>query len=800
MNSNVYVRWLEETGMEHLSQVGGKNASLGAMLQELKQEGILVPDGFATTAAAYWEVITSNGLDKVFAELLEELHQGKKTLPEVGKRIRNRILQFTWPEDIAADITKAYSQLCQRYQTEAVDVAVRSSATAEDLPDASFAGQQETFLNVTGTNQILEAIRKCFASLFTDRAISYRQEKGFDHLKVALSAGVQKMVRSDLAGSGVMFSIDTESGFPHTVIINAAWGLGENVVQGTVTPDEYRVFKPLLQDSRYTPIVEKNVGAKERKLVYVLGGTRSTKNVLTSAEEKLSYVLSDEEILQLARWAQIIEKHYQQPMDIEWAKDGNTDKIFIVQARPETVQSRRESTALQHYTLKQKGEPIVRGLSIGDAIASGQVCRIKSAAEIEKFQSGSILVTEMTDPDWVPIMKKAVGIVTDHGGRTCHAAIVSRELGIPAIVGTGNGAQLLQDNEEITISCAEGEEGVIYRGLLDYEVHEISLDEIPKTTTQIMMNIASPTAAYRWWRLPCHGIGLARMEFIINNEIKIHPMALLKFKENQDRQTRAQIETLTFRYADKAEYFVTTLAMGIAKIAASQYPYPVIVRMSDFKTNEYANLIGGQAFEPHEHNPMIGFRGASRYYSEQYKEGFALECQAIQRVRDKIGLNNVSIMIPFCRTLAEADKVLEIMAAQGLARGEQGLEVYMMCEIPSNIILAEEFAQRFDGFSIGSNDLAQLILGIDRDSGLLGHLFDEQDEAVKRSIQILLGTIKSKAPHCKVGICGQAPSDYPEFAAFLVQEGIDSISLNPDSVLQVMRRVAQAETEMTEPK
>ena len=793
---DIYILWLEETGMEDIGRVGGKNAALGAMISELKDQGVQVPDGFATTAEVFWQVIKANGLDRAIKDILEDLDKGVKTLSEVGRAIRNHILQFTWPEDIATAITEAYRQLGQRYHLEAVDVAVRSSATAEDLPDASFAGQQETFLNVSGENQLLEAIRKCFASLFTDRAISYRQEKGFDHLQVALSAGVQKMVRSDLAGSGVMFSIDTETGFPDTVIMNAAWGLGENVVQGTVTPDEYRVFKPLLQDERYKPIVEKNVGAKERKLVYAHGGTQSTKNVLTTVEEKQSFVLTDEEILQLAKWAKAIERHYGQAMDMEWAKDGQSGEIFIVQARPETVQSRRGAANLQHYTLKERGEPVISGLSIGDAIAAGKVCRIKSAADIEGFESGSILVTEMTDPDWVPIMKKAVGIVTDHGGRTCHAAIVSRELGIPAIVGTGTGTRSLGDGDQVTMSCAEGEEGVVYRGILDYEVSEVSLDEIPETSTQIMMNIASPTAAYRWWRLPCHGIGLARMEFIINNVIKIHPMALLRFDELQDRQARANIEILTHRYKDKGEYFVDHLAMGIAKIAASQYPYPVIVRMSDFKTNEYANLIGGQAFEPHENNPMIGFRGASRYYSDEYREGFALECRAIKRVREEIGLTNVVVMIPFCRTLAEADKVLEVMADNGLTRGENDLQIYVMCEIPSNIVLAAEFAQRFDGFSIGSNDLTQLILGVDRDSGQLRHLFNEQDEAVKRSISTLLQTLKAKAPECKVGICGQAPSDYPEFAAFLVQEGINSISLNPDSVLQVMRKVAEMEQEM----
>jgi len=792
-NASKYVRWLDELDMEALQEVGGKNAALGAMIQELKSEGIRVPDGFATTAEAYWEVITKNDLDREFTDLLHKLKKGEKKLAEVGRSIRNKILQAEWPEAIEQAVREAYRDLCTQFNTEAVDVAVRSSATAEDLPDASFAGQQETFLNVSGENQLLESIRKCFASLFTDRAISYRQEKGFDHLKVALSAGVQKMVRSDLAGSGVMFSIDTETGFPETVIINAAWGLGENVVQGTVTPDEYRVFKPLLDDESLVPIVEKNLGAKERKMVYAEGGTKSTKNVVTSAEEKGRFVLSDQEILQLARWGRIIEEHYQRPMDMEWAKDGRSGEIYLVQARPETVQSLREASTLKHYTLKGSGEQILSGLSIGDAIAAGRVCRIKSASEIESFEDGSILVTEMTDPDWVPIMKKAAGIITDHGGRTCHAAIVSRELGIPAIVGTGNGTELLQDGQEVTMSCAEGEEGAVYRGILDYEVSEVSLEDIPETETRIMMNIGSPTAAYRWWRLPCQGIGLARMEFIINNIIKIHPLALVYFDSLRDKEARKQIEILTYRFEDKSEYFVEHLSRGIAKIAASQHPEPVIVRLSDFKSNEYANLIGGAQFEPNEHNPMIGFRGASRYYSEAYRDGFALECRAIKRVRDEMGLKNVILMIPFCRTLKEADKVFETMEEFGLKQGENGLEVYVMCEIPSNVILAEEFAKRFDGFSIGSNDLTQLVLGVDRDSSELGHLFDERNEAVKRFIADLLRRVKASAPACKVGICGQAPSDYPEFAAFLVEQGIDSISLNPDSVLSVKRVVAEAE-------
>jgi len=645
---------------------------------------------------------------------------------------------------------------------------------------------------VTGYEELLEACRKCYASLFTDRAISYRQAQGFDHLKVALSVGVQKMVRSDKASAGVMFSLDTETGFPDVVVINAAWGLGENVVQGSVTPDEYRVFKPLLEDANLKPIIEKKQGAKEKKMIYAQGGSETTQNIDTSSQERNSFVLNDAEILQLGQWASAIESHYQKPMDMEWAKDGDTGDLFIVQARPETVQSQKEAGSLKTYSLKDKGKEILGGLSIGDAIAAGKVCRIKSAEEIDQFEEDSILVTGMTDPDWVPIMKKAAGIVTDHGGRTCHAAIVSRELGIPAIVGTGDATSTLEDSQEITISCAEGDRGLIYQGILEYEESELNLDEIPKTQTQIMMNIASPDAAFRWWRLPCEGIGLARMEFIINNVIKIHPMALIHLDELEDEDARQQIQKLTQGYEDKTEYFIDNLARGIAKIAAAQYPNPVIVRMSDFKTNEYADLIGGQQFEPEEANPMLGFRGASRYYSDRYREGFALECRALKRVREEIGFNNVIIMIPFCRTLDEADKVLHVLAENGLKRGENGLEVYVMCEIPSNVELAEEFSERFDGFSIGSNDLTQLMLGVDRDSGDLSHLFDERNLALKKTIRRLIQT----AHQCdrKVGICGQAPSDHPEFAAFLVEAGIDSISLNPDSVSQVKHQVAKQES------
>ncbi|MCG2773884.1 MAG: phosphoenolpyruvate synthase [Desulfobacterales bacterium] len=786
-----YVRWFETLNNTDVPLVGGKNASLGEMVRTLKDRGIPVPHGFATTAAAYWEFLKVNNMSGKIEALLKDWRQGAKSLEETGKAIRRLFLRAQFPQEITAAISIAYHELGRRYNVNDVDVAVRSSATAEDLPDASFAGQQESFLNVTGDHELIEACRRCYASLFTDRAMVYRQEKGFDHLRVALSIGVQKMVRSDKAGSGVMFTIDTETGFRDVAVINAAWGLGENVVQGTVNPDEYMVFKPLLANPGFIPIIEKNLGAKEKKLVYAVGGTKTTKNLDTARDERNTFVLSDAEILTLARWAVTIEQHYGKAMDIEWAKDGDSGRLFIVQARPETVQSRREAGSLKTYELQQEGKRLLTGLAIGEAIAAGRVCRIKSAADIARFKANAILVTEMTDPDWVPIMKRARGIVTDHGGRTCHAAIVSRELGIPAIVGTGKATEILKNGQEITISGAEGDQGYVYEGLLKFRETEVNLSNLPETRTRIMMNIASPAAAFRWWRLPVKGIGLARMEFIINSIIKIHPLALLHFDQVTDPGTRREILALTEGYEDKVEYFVDNLARGIAKIAASQYPEPVIVRMSDFKTNEYANLVGGQQFEFQENNPMLGFRGASRYYSDRYRKGFALECRAVKRVREEMGLANVIVMIPFCRTLQEADRVLQVLADNGLKRGEAGLLVYVMVEIPSNVILAEKFAERFDGFSIGSNDLTQLVLGVDRDSSELSELFDERDEAVTRMIRSLITSAHLSGR--KVGICGQAPSDYPDFAEFLVSCGIDSISLNPDSVIKVIRHVAEAE-------
>jgi len=796
MKSNTFIRWFEDLTSEDVNEVGGKNASLGEMIQSLKEENVRVPDGFATTAEAYWKFLQKGDLKDEIRDLLNDLEADKRPLSEVGPAIRKLFLRTEFPEAVDQSIRQAYRDLSQRYDRDELDVAVRSSATAEDLPEASFAGQQETFLNIQGEEDLLDACRRCYASLFTNRAISYREEKGFNHMQVALSIGVQRMVRSDKGSAGVMFSIDTETGFPDVAIINAAWGLGETVVQGSVTPDQYIVFKPLLKQddgswSDLQPIIQKKRGTKEKKMVYASEGSESTETVATSGKERNRFVLSDEDILQLGRWATTIEAHYGKPMDMEWAKDGETDKLFIVQARPETVQSQKAASTLKTYKLKEKSETVLTGLSIGDAIAAGKVSRILSADDIDQVQDDTILVTEMTDPDWVPIMKRVAGIVTDQGGRTCHAAIVSRELGIPAIVGTGDATHILENDQEVTISCAEGDEGYIYQGMLEYEAAEVDLSDVPDTRTQIMMNIASPAAAFRWWQLPAQGIGLARMEFIINNIIKIHPMALIHYDDLADREAWKRIRDLTQGYPDKKQYFVENLAQGIGRIAASQYPNQVIVRMSDFKTNEYADLIGGEAFEPTESNPMLGFRGAARYTSDRYRQGFDLECQAIKRVREVLGFDNVVVMIPFCRTVEEADGVIEVMAENGLKRGENGLEIYVMGEIPANVELADLFAERFDGFSIGSNDLTQLVLGVDRDSSELSHLFDERNPAVKRMIERLIKTAHEKGR--KVGICGQAPSDYPEFAEFLVNAGIDTISLNPDSVIQVKRYIADHE-------
>jgi len=789
-DSSEFVLWLEDLSNDDVARVGGKNASLGEMIRVLSEQGVRVPGGFATTAHAYRTYLEANDLRGLLEEQLAALERGDRPLSEVGQTIREAIAGGEFPPGMERAIVDAYGSLSARYDRSDVDVAVRSSATAEDLPTASFAGQQETFLNVRGTDELREAVRGCLASLFTDRAIFYRQQKGFEHMQVALSVGVQKMVRSDRACAGVLFTLEPESGFRDVVVIDGAWGLGEVVVQGTVSPDEFMVYKPLLDRAGACPIVKRERGQKAEKLIYGEDG-RGTKSVETSPEERAAYVLTDAEILQLARWGRIIEDHYDRPMDIEWARDGESGELFIVQARPETVQSQQSEEVFETYEMKGSGERLLEGLSVGNAIATGEACPIGDAGEIDRFREGSVLVTRMTQPDWVPIMKKARAIVTAEGGRTCHAAIVSRELGIPAVVGAEGALEVLEDGRAITISCAEGDRGYVYEGRLEYEVVEHDLSDIPDTETDVMINMASPESALRWWKLPVDGIGLARMEFIINDTIKVHPMALIHGDRVEDPEVLRRIEELTRGYDSPPDFFVDQLSTGIARIAASQYPRPVLVRMSDFKSNEYASLLGGETFESVEENPMLGFRGAARYTSERYREGFALECRAIRRVREEIGLDNVIVMIPFCRTLTEADRVLAIMEEQGLRRGEEGLKVFVMAELPANVVLAGEFADRFDGFSIGSNDLTQLVLGVDRDSSDLAYLFDERDPAVQAMIGSLLETAHGKGSY--VGICGQGPSDHPEFAEFLVRRGIDSISLNPDSVVEVKKRIAELE-------
>ena len=789
------IAWLEEVSVSDVALVGGKNASLGEMVRELKDKGIRVPDGFATTASAYRTFLDENDLTDKIKSHLEDFRNKTKSLQETGKTVRHLILNANFPADLEDMIKDSYRELSRRYDSKEISVAVRSSATAEDLPEASFAGQQESFLNITGETSLLDACKRCYASLFTNRAINYRKDKGFDDMDIALSIGIQKMVRSDRASSGVIFTIDPETGFRNVIVINSAWGLGESVVQGQVNPDEFIIFKPLLDKDKFTPIISRSLGEKLQKIIYALDKANPTRTVATSREEQNMYSLDDHEVIQLSRWAVTIENHYGKPMDIEWAKDGDTGELFIVQARPETVQSQKTANSLKTYHLKERGNVLVMGLSIGQSVASGKAQLIKSTSEIDRFKDGNILVTGMTDPDWEPIMKRAAGIVTDHGGRTSHAAIVSRELGIPAVVGTRKATAILKDEQQITISCVNGDEGSVYEGIVAYETEDINLENVPETNTDVMMNIASPAGAFRWWQLPAKGIGLARIEFIINNVIKIHPMALLRLDQLKDGDARRKIEELTAAYDDKGQYFIDHLAQGIGIIAASQYPNPVIVRLSDFKTNEYANLIGGRDFEPEEANPMLGFRGASRYYSEHYRDGFALECRAIKLVRETMGLSNVVVMVPFCRTPEEAQQVLEVMSRNGLERGKNGLEVYVMAEVPTNIILAKEFSEFFDGFSIGSNDLTQLTLGVDRDSENLAYLFDEQNKAVKRSIANLIESAHNA--NRKVGLCGQAPSDHPEFAGFLVEAGIDSISVNPDSVLPVLKKIAETEQRLS---
>ncbi len=791
-----FIKWYEDISIDDVTWVGGKNASLGEMVRELTQSGVRVPDGFAITAEAYRHVLRESGLEDQIKKALTGLDtRNVADLRTRGSLIRSLILGASLPSDLEQEIMDAYDALKGR-QLHPADVAVRSSATAEDLPDASFAGQQETYLNVQGHLELMNSCLRCFASLFTDRAISYRVDKGFDHFKIALSIGVQLMVRSDLAASGVIFTLDTETGFRDAVLINASYGLGENVVQGSVNPDEYYVFKPTLFTG-HRPILQKIVGSKEFKLVYDVGGGKMVKNIPVPPGDRARFAITDDEIVQLARWACLIEDHYSAkrgrptPMDIEWAKDGRTGEMFIVQARPETVQSRRTVETMETYKLKQHGRVLVSGRGVGEKIASGPVRVIQSAQFIGEFKEGEILVTDKTDPDWEPIMKKAGAIVTNRGGRTCHAAIVSRELGVPAIVGTEHGTELLKDGQMVTVSCAEGDTGFVYEGRLQFEVHRATLEGLERPRTKVMMNVGNPEEAFSLSFIPNDGVGLAREEFIITNYIKVHPLALLDYERMTDAGVKAQIDQLTAGYADKPQFFVDKLAQGVAMIAAAFFPKDVILRLSDFKSNEYANLIGGRAYEPTEENPMIGFRGASRYYNPRYQAGFALECRAVRLVREEMGLTNLKLMVPFCRTVEEGRRVQAEMEKHGLRRGINGLELYVMCEIPSNVILAEEFAELFDGFSIGSNDLTQLVLGVDRDSEIVAPIFDERNAAVKKMIAQVIAVCRARKR--KIGICGQAPSDYPDFAQFLVAEGIDSISLNPDTVLKTTAAILEKE-------
>jgi len=809
-HDKAFILWFDEISIGDVALVGGKNASLGEMYQKLTSKGVAVPNGFAITSYAYRHLIKTAGIENDVLDAMAGLDtHDMKNLQERGEKVRGIIKNAEFPDDLRHAIIEAYKKMEEEYASN-VDVAVRSSATAEDLPDASFAGQQETFLNIRGTDALIENCRKCFASLFTNRAISYRHDKGFGQFDVYLSIAVQKMIRSDAASSGVIFSIDTESGFEDAVFITGSWGLGENVVLGVVNPDEYYVFKPTLKEGK-RPIVSKRVGSKELKMIYNSdpNDVKTVKNIDTTPEERGSYILSDDEIIQLAKWTCIIEDHYQKPMDIEWAKDGDgvnigTGGLYIVQARPETVHSQSSSKrVLETYVLKEKGKVIASGQAVGSMIGQGAAHIIEDSAHIHEFKKGEVLVTDMTDPDWEPIMKIASAIVANRGGRTCHAAIISRELGIPCIVGTVDGSEVIKNGSEVTVSCAEGETGNIYEGRLKFVIDRLDLDTLPPTKTAIMMNVGIPERAFTECQIPNAGVGLAREEFIINSHIGIHPLALyyfddLKAKAKSDEKIAEivkEIEALTTAYPDdKKQFFIDKLAEGVGRIGAGFYPKDVIVRLSDFKSNEYANLVGGTLYEPHESNPMIGWRGASRYYDEKYKPAFELECKALLKARNDMGLTNIKLMVPFCRTPEEGRKVIEVLKEFGLVQGENELEVYVMCEIPSNVISADAFSDVFDGFSIGSNDLTQLTLGLDRDSDLVAHIFDERNQAVKDMVRMVIDVAKRRGK--KIGICGQAPSDFPEFATFLVECGIDSMSLIPDTVIKTRLAVAEKEKEM----
>ncbi len=771
--------WFHDLGVDMLEQVGGKNASLGEMISNLSQLGISVPGGFATTAAAFQNYLDDAGLTRKIKDRLAGLDvEDIDALKATGAQIRGWIMQSPLPDVLEKSIINSYRELQQEHG-ENCAVAVRSSATAEDPPDASFAGQQETYLNVRGEAQVVEKTREVFASLYNDRAISYRVHQGFAHDEVAISAGIQLMARSDIGAAGVLFTLDTESGFRDVVFITASWGLGESVVQGAVNPDEFYVFKPGLASGKES-ILRRNRGSKATKMIYSTGQGGGVQTVAVSEQDQQRFCLLDSEVEELSRQALVIENHYQRPMDIEWAKDGGTGKLYILQARPETVQSRSQQV-VERYELNQEGTVIVEGRSIGNRIGNGNARVIDSLAEMHEVQPGDVLVTDMTDPDWEPIMKRASAIVTNRGGRTCHAAIIARELGIPAVVGCGDATTKLAADSPVTVSCAEGDTGYVYSGLLDFSIHEDTLDSLPEIPLKIMMNVANPDRAFDFSCIPNEGVGLARLEFIINRMIGIHPKALLNY-EDQDDEIRAQIDAKTGGYAGPVEYYVDRLAEGISTIAAAFFPKPVIVRLSDFKSNEYANLIGGARYEPHEENPMLGFRGASRYVSEDFKDCFELECRTLRKVRDDMGLDNVWAMIPFVRTVDEGRQVINVMRGFGLERGKNGLKLIMMCELPSNALLADEFLDLFDGFSIGSNDLTQLTLGLDRDSGLIAHLFDERDPAIKKLLEMAIQACRRRGKY--IGICGQGPSDYPDLAKWLMEQGIESISLNPDSVVE----------------
>lgn len=797
-----FIRWFGELGIGDVGLVGGKNASLGEMFRELTPKGIRVPNGFAVTAEAYRDFLRFGGLDQQIREILQGLDtRDLAGLAERGRQVREAILATPFSDELSQEIVHAYGVLCREYGAD-TDTAVRSSATAEDLPSASFAGQQESFLNIRGERALLDACRRCFASLFTDRAISYRVDKKFDHFAVALSIGVQKMVRSDLGSAGVAFTLDTESGFPDVVLISSAYGLGESVVKGRVDPDEFLVFKPTLRQG-YRSIIKRAVGAKQEKMVYSRRGGLSTRSLPVPAEDRERLSLSDDDVLTLAKWSCLIEDHYSlkagrpMPMDIEWAKDGKTGELFILQARPETVHSlARKTTTLDVYRLEETAPVLLNGRSVGERIGAGPARVIRDVEELHEFRPGEVLVADMTDPDWEPTMKMAAAIVTNRGGRTCHAAIVSRELGVPCVVGAEKATGVLRTGQPVTVSCAQGETGLVYDGILKTSHQQIDLAGMPRPRTRVMMNVGDPDRAFSLAFLPNDGVGLAREEFIITSSVQVHPLALVHFAELPEGPAKEKIVRLTRNHPHKPDFFVDRLAEGVGRIAAAFYPKDVIVRLSDFKTNEYAGLLGGEQFEPKEENPMIGFRGASRYYDERYREGFLLECQAMKKVREEMGLTNVKLMVPFCRTVEEGKNVLAVMAEAGLRRGDKGLEVYVMCEIPANVVLTEEFAEIFDGFSIGSNDLTQLTLGLDRDSEIVAHLFDERNAAVTR----LIADVIRRARACgrKVGICGQAPSDYPDFARFLVTCGIDSISLNPDTVLKTTQEIVAMERQLQE--